>query len=119
MKKQILSSLIAFSIIFTPALRADGTAPSSLIAIEEVFQPANNDEPGSSLDDTTSLAVEPETEEVTEEEGAPVGKASTEGMSAAKKRQWTNIAIAACAVAVAVTALILVSSNDGRKAKKH
>lgn len=112
MKKQILTSLIIFSILSTPALRAEDPSPPSLDLTGEVSQP------GSSLDAVTPLAVDPATEEVTEDLGSSVGKASTEGMSAAKKRQWTNVAIAVCAVAVAVTALILVSSNDGHKAKK-
>ena len=47
-----------------------------------------------------------------EPEGTPVGQAANEGASAAKKKQWQNIALAAGAVAVAVTALILVASND-------
>ena len=54
----------------------------------------------------------------TEYDGAQVGVAANEGMSAAKKKQWQNIALAVGAVAVAVTALILVASNDGHHASK-
>jgi hypothetical protein len=46
-------------------------------------------------------------------EGTPVGQAAHEGTSAAKKKRWQNIAIATGAVALAVTALILVANNDG------
>lgn len=46
-------------------------------------------------------------------EGTPVGQAANEGANAAKRKQWQNIALAAGAVAIAVTALILVASNDG------
>ncbi len=49
----------------------------------------------------------------TDSEGTPVGQAANEGFSAAKKKHWQNIALAVGAVAVAVTALILVASNDG------
>lgn len=118
MNKHILSALIVFSLISTPALRAEGITPSTLVVTEGASQPANMDQSGSSLDVTTPVAVDPATEEEAEIQGSSVGKASTDGMTAAKKKQWTNIAIAACAVAVAVTALILVSSNDGHKAKK-
>jgi hypothetical protein len=48
-----------------------------------------------------------------EEEGTPVGQAANEGSNAAKKKQWQNIALATGAVALAVTALLLVASNDG------
>jgi hypothetical protein len=51
-----------------------------------------------------------------EDEGTPVGQAASEGSNAARKKQWQNIAIATVAVAVAVTALILIASNDGRRA---
>lgn len=51
--------------------------------------------------------------EVQMEPGTPVGQASDEGARTAKRKQWQNIAIAAGAVAVAVTALVLVASNDG------
>jgi hypothetical protein len=49
----------------------------------------------------------------TDNEGTPVGLAANEGTNAAKKKRWQNIALAAGAVAVAVTALILVANNDG------
>ena len=46
-------------------------------------------------------------------EGKEVGKASSDGMKTARRKQWQNIGIAIGAVAVAVTALVLVSSNAG------
>jgi hypothetical protein len=46
-------------------------------------------------------------------EGTPVGQAASDGVSAAKKKRWQNIALAAGAVAVAVTALVLIANNDG------
>ncbi len=54
----------------------------------------------------------------TDSEGTPVGQAANEGFSAAKKKHWQNIALAVGAVAVAVTALILVASNDGHRHHK-
>ena len=53
----------------------------------------------------------PEDQEV--DQGTPVGQASDEGARAAKRKKWQNIALAAGAVAVAITALILVANNDG------
>jgi hypothetical protein len=50
-------------------------------------------------------------------EGSSVGEASYSGARTAKRNQLRNIAIAAVAVGVAVTAILLVSSNDGHK--KH
>lgn len=42
-----------------------------------------------------------------------VGKASHDSVAAAKSKQWQNILIAAGAVAIAITALILVHNNAG------
>jgi len=54
-----------------------------------------------------------------EEAAAPapgvVGQASDDGVNAAKSKKWQNIALAVGAVAVAITALILVANNDGHK----
>ncbi len=58
-------------------------------------------------------ALEPPATE--ENEGTLVGQGSDDGARTAKSKQWQNIAIAVGAVAVAVTALILVASNDGHK----
>ncbi len=44
-----------------------------------------------------------------------VGKASNQSSQAARNRTWQNIAIAAGAVAIAVTALILVHNNNGHR----
>ncbi len=55
-----------------------------------------------------------------EGESAPaqVGKASGDAASAARKRTWQNIALAVGAVAIAVTAIILVHRHPGNSAKK-
>jgi hypothetical protein len=70
------------------------------------------------LGEASTLAETPQ--ETPQTEAAPntsavkeVGKASTDGMSAAKKRQWQNIALASGAVVVATVAMILVSRNNG------
>lgn len=44
-----------------------------------------------------------------------VGKASEEGLSSATRDTWIKFGVAAVAVAVAVTALILVSNHKGKK----
>ncbi len=84
---------IILSIVFTPALRAE-------------VPPAENASP-------TEMGNDPD-----QNEGTPVGAAASEGSNTAKKKQWQNVALAAGAVAVAVTALILVSTNDGHHAHK-
>ena len=89
MKKKITSLLVAFSIALSPTLRAD--------------EPASDEE---TTEQTTPM-----------DEGTPVGQAANEGSNAARKKQWQNIALATGAVALAVTALILVANNDGHHAK--
>lgn len=68
----------------------------------------------------TSMILSPglRAEEVAEDpietsQGTPVGLASQDGAKTAKSKQWQNIALAVGAVAVAVTALVLVANNDG------
>lgn len=46
-----------------------------------------------------------------------VGKASSDGMSAAKSRQIQNIAIAAGIIAIAVTTLVLVNNHHSHHHK--
>ncbi len=108
MKKQVLSSFIVLSLILAPSIKAE---------VPTAIEPISEQTSGSSLDDSTPLAVDPVAEDLPEEQGTPVGKASDKAKNNAKKKQWQNIAIAVCAVAVAVTALILVSSNEGHKSK--
>jgi hypothetical protein len=70
----------------------------------------------------TSMVLSPtlKADDVTsDQEGTPVGQAASEGSNAAKKKRWQNIALATGAVALAVTALILVASNDGHHCKDH
>ena len=104
MKKQLIFCFLSLSLALSPTLKAD--APSDSYApMEEEPVPTTS---------APSNQVAP-----MEEEGTPVGAAASEGTNAAKKKQWQNIALAVGAVAVAVTALVLVSSNDGHHAKKH
>lgn len=91
MRKSLLSAAMITSLLLTPYLRSQ---------------------------DPTPLATTP-VESTVEEEGTPVGQASSEGSKTAKKRIWQNIALAVGTVAIAVTALILVSSNEGHHKKKH
>lgn len=77
--------------------------PSTLLISSILFAPSLRADDAISLDETT------------EDAGTPVGQGSDEGAKAARNRRWQNIAIAAGAVAVAVTALILVANNDGHK----
>jgi hypothetical protein len=88
MKRLLTSTLVIASMVLTPALKAD--------------------------DMTTEVATDYTTED-SATEGTPVGQGANEGAKAAKKKQWQNIALAVGAVAVAITALILVANNDGHK----
>lgn len=95
MKKMLTSFLVISSIVLSPALRAEDVG-------------SDQEEP-------------PAGQEVTpvEQEGTPVGQAAADGSNTAKKKQWRNIALAVGAVAVAVTALILIANNDGHHSKEE
>lgn len=104
MKKQLILSFLCLSLALSPTLKADA--------------PSNSSEPMEEEPVPTTAAPSDQIAPM-EEEGTPVGYAASEGANAAKKKQWQNIALAVGAVAVAVTALVLVSSNEGHHAKKH
>jgi hypothetical protein len=52
-------------------------------------------------------------------DGTAVGQASSTGANSSKSRMWQNIAIASGAVAIAITALILVAENQGGHHHHH
>ena len=91
MKKLFTSCFVVTSLILSPSLKAED--------LQETEEPTAE-----------------ESQETNE--GTPVGQASNEGSNAAKKKRWQNYAIAAGAVAIAITALILVANNDGHT-KSH
>lgn len=95
MKRLSLSVLTIAAVLLSPYARADG---------------AEEEEPPS----TEAVTTAPENEEDIEE-GVPVSKGSGDPERNAKRRMWQNIIIATSAVVVAVTALVLVSSNQGHK----
>jgi hypothetical protein len=107
MKRLLISCLIVSSNVLSPALKADQIIPDQAEQVptetESNMQIMTATTPDTTLDETSKET--------------PVGQAANEGMSAAKRKQWQNIALAAGAVAVAVTALILVASNDGHHHK--
>ena len=131
MKKLLTSSFIISSMVLSPALRAlDAPIDHENAPVNEQVVDDSEDQ-GISLDEAS---IEPDqdidnasdednstgpTDGDTENEGTPVGQAANEGISAAKKKRWQNIALAVGAVAVAVTALILVANNDGHKDHSH
>ncbi len=106
MNKLFTSFLTISSIVFAPLLQADDAAYDPL---EE--QVAYEQEDYQIADDATFQ------EEPASSEGTPVGQAADEGANAAKRKRWQNIALATTAVAVAVTALVLVANNDGHHSK--
>ena len=119
MKNPLISSLIIASILLAPALRADDMPPA---------QPPTEEQTTSPGQQTQTIQPAPEEEATTlpladqpaaEDEGTSVGQASSEGTRTAKTRMWQNIGLAVGAIAIAVTALILVSNNDGHHHKDH
>jgi anti-sigma-K factor RskA len=115
MKKIFTSSLTISSLLFAPALKADGFSDEE--QTYETWQQDSQEIAGEQQEEeqTEELAAQPQ-EDLTDDqdsEGTPVGQAASDGSNAAKSRQWRNIAIATAAVAVAVTALILIANNNG------
>lgn len=99
MKKNFITSLLISSLILAPALQADN---------------AEYDDDSNAGYATESMQEE-NANDAEFEEGTPVGQAANDGSSAARSKRWQNIALAAGAVVVAVTAMILVANNDGHK----
>ena len=99
MNKSFLSAMIISSMLLAPCLKADDAEFHADIP-EAVVSDAAGDEPAS-------------------DEGTSVGQASSEGSKTAKRKMWQNIGLATGAVAIAVTALILVSDNNGHKSHAH
>jgi hypothetical protein len=93
----------------------EADAPASTPAPNAPEASASNPVPVQEPAAQSTLATEPESED----EGTPVGEASTEGSKTAKKKMWSNIALAVVTVAIAVTALILVSQNHGHSKHHH
>ncbi len=107
--KQALTFIMAASIFFMPGLRADLNMPEYP---EDTEVPAYG-----------PVEAEPDTDEIRVSKVKPeikqVGKASTDGMSAAKLRQIQNICLAAGVIAIAVTTLVLVNNHHSHHHKKH
>ena len=61
----------------------------------------------------TAQSTEDESQQPSQQVPSMVGRASNQSANAARNRTWQNVAIAAGAVAIAVTALILVHNNRG------
>ncbi|MBS0649738.1 MAG: hypothetical protein JSR93_01125, partial [Verrucomicrobia bacterium] len=76
----------------------EATAPASTPAPNGPEASASNPAPVQEPAEQSTLATEPESED----EGTPVGQASTEGSKTAKKKMWSNIALAVVTVAIAV-----------------
>lgn len=114
MNKSFLSAMIISSLLLAPYLKADQAQPTE-DQTEAVAPDSTMDQPAADQASTNQPAADEGTPE-----GTAVGQASTEGSKAAKKKMWQNIGLAVGAVAVAVTALILVADNDGhRKSHSH
>jgi len=145
MRTIIIPCLITSLIACSPALRADSAYRAPHDQTQDSLQDDSDMEESWDADegqlstenaspqgqDTTTTPIVPEEDganpsEATtledipadeDDEGTPVGQAADEGSRAAKRKQWRNVALAVGAVAVAITALILVSSNDGHHSK--
>ena len=127
MKKALISYLTLTALVLSPcALRADSPPESDPIETPTDEAPIESPEPESPepIEEPEEASVLNEVPEPEEDEGGtldlddgtPVGPLSSDGAKAARKQMWQNIMIAVVSVAVAVTALILVSNNKGKKA---
>jgi hypothetical protein len=106
MKKLLTSTLVISSLILAPALRAD--TPST---------EANTDTP---TEEVQTAQESTPADETATDEGTPVSQASDDtNRKTAKRKRWQNILLAVSAVAIAITALILVANNDGHKGHHH
>jgi hypothetical protein len=97
-KKVILSSLIATSIVFTNPVRADQPptpTPQENVQVE-------------SMDTAVEEDPLPTGSEVSPSE--PDGPRRD-----ASRRRWRNIALAVAAVALSITAIVLASTNRGHR----
>jgi len=123
MKNFIASSLIA-SIATLGVARAEespATLPTEQVATEQTTAQAAPAAEQNVSEQVTTLPLEEEQAtqpqstlpQTDEKPYAHVGKASNDAVAAARSKQWQNILIAAGAVAIAVTALILVHNNAG------
>lgn len=130
MKRLITSCLIVSTLAFSPAVQAQDSTPSKPAPTQDEtpsqetppdrdsttpLTPPQDNPP--SVQEATTVDAAPPSDD--ENEGTPVGQAASEGSNAAKKKQWQNIALAVGAVAVAVTALILIHDNSGHSSKKE
>jgi hypothetical protein len=139
MKKLIHFCLVTSIVAFSPVLRAqdqehtpqytpseNGNEPQRVPEEAQDYGSEQTpvDESPSDAEDSTHDSTPsdelttPETAPLdNEDEGTAVGQASSEGVNAAKRKQWQNIALATAAVAVAITALVLIANNDGHRSK--
>jgi hypothetical protein len=113
MNKKCISAITAFSLVLSLG-HADQVPLEEPVTTEAVADPIVADESTATpqSDPSTNGDVNPATDA---DEGTPVSHSSNEGEKAAKRTQWKNIALAVGAVAIAVTALILVAHNNGKK----
>lgn len=94
----------------TPPSTPESTALPNSTPLDSGNGSTSQNTPASS---TTEESIPP----APEEEGTPVGHAAKSGSKDARNRTWQNIGLAAATVAIAVTAIILVSSNSGHRHK--
>ncbi len=116
MKKQIFHTFIAFTFLITTAPRADeASAPvSQPAAQEEAVSTPTPEEALPAAETATPTEETPPPQVVEERAPREVGKAAVDGVDTCKQRRLGNIVIALLAVAVATTAIILVSKNEGK-----
>ena len=132
MKNSLLTLLTISSILVTPCLRAqemmaplaavEETQPDTSVPTPDSAPSAEPESPSSTAIPTPEADAQPSTPTdapTEDEEGTPVGQASSEGSKIAKKKTWQNVGLAIVSVAIAVTALILVSQNDGHGKHHH
>ncbi len=106
MKNILISTFTIASMLLLPTLRAGNQSAAAVEPQTTEVQAVSDEQQETEVQDES-------------DEGTTVGQASTEGSSTAKKRMWQNIGLAVGAVAIAVTALVLVSQNEGHSHHDH
>jgi hypothetical protein len=104
--KRAIIIAVAASLPWLPGLQAAETFPTSPVDAEA---PAYG--PEESEEEIHVTEVKPEVKQV--------GKAASEGMSAATLKQIQNISLAAGIVAIAVTILVLVNNHHSHHKNHH
>ncbi len=117
MRKTLLS-LLTLTLV-SSSIFADVPAEPIVAAPQQVAPAEGDQATPTTPEGSTQAATSPDANSEDKAEELPeskyVGKASEDGVRSTKSQQWQNVALAVAAVAVATTALLLVSSHKGHR----